>query len=80
MWVRENSDLQFAVEQYLRLSAAERRKNAAHGASRGCKWKTIKPRRAKDEFFTHTLMARRDEGPQQNCAWRDLRRPEIEIE
>jgi len=57
--VRENSNLQLAVEQYLRLSAAKRRKNAAHGASRGYKWDTFKPRRGERRVLTHTLLALR---------------------
>jgi hypothetical protein len=35
--------------------AAKRRKNVAHGVSRGYKRKTMKPRRGESLFLVHTL-------------------------
>ena len=37
---------EYRVVLALVKSAAKRRKNAAHGASRGCKWKMIELRRS----------------------------------
>jgi hypothetical protein len=39
----------------LRFAAAKRRKNAAHGASRGEKWETDKPQRGERRVLTHAL-------------------------
>ncbi len=52
--VCENSSSRFGVAQHHRFSAAKRRKNAAHGESRGCEWKMIQPRRAERAVLTHT--------------------------
>jgi hypothetical protein len=40
------------------LLAAKRRKNAAHGASRGYKWKMIEPQRGGRKVLIHKAQAR----------------------
>ncbi len=54
-----NSTLGFAVEQNHRSPAAKRRKNAAQGASPGCKWEMSQPRRSERRVHTQTLKALR---------------------
>jgi hypothetical protein len=53
--VRENLPFSETVEQSSTLLAAKRRKNAAHGASRGEKCKADKPQRGERQVLTHTL-------------------------
>jgi hypothetical protein len=54
--VRENSLFEPRVEQPWRFLAAKRRKNAAHGVSRGGSGKHSSPGGAKDEF-SRTLVS-----------------------
>ncbi len=54
----ENWNFGGAVEQRSSLLAAKRRKNAAHGASRGNKWEAEKPQRGERPVLTHTLNPR----------------------
>ena len=53
--VRENSSPEAAVEQSSQLLAAKRRKNGAHGVSRGSKWEMRKPHRGERKVLTHIL-------------------------
>ncbi len=51
----ENYDCRVAVEWNSRFSAAKRRKNTAHGVSRGFKWKRNKPQRGERPVLTQSL-------------------------
>ena len=61
----ENWNFGGAVEQRSSLLAAKRRKNAAHGASRGKKWKTEKPQRGERRvtLFAKGKNLRKKPGP-----------------
>ena len=52
--VREILLWRFSVEQALLSLAAKRRKNTAHGESRGNKWEMIQPQRGERGFHAHS--------------------------